>query len=59
MSVIEEILRMSKVGCSNKELLGYIYENYDEIDVNSMEMSLRNPKSAIMIFALTATWRSQ
>ena len=32
MSVIEEISRMSKVGCSNKELLDYIYENYDEIE---------------------------
>ena len=29
MSVIEEISRMSKVGCSDKELLDYIYENYD------------------------------
>ena len=32
MSVIEEISRMSKVGCSDKELLDYIYENYDEIE---------------------------
>ena len=27
MSVIEKISRMSKVGCSDKELLGYIYDN--------------------------------
>ena len=32
MSVIEEISRMSKVGCSDKELLYYIYQNYDEIE---------------------------
>ena len=32
MSVVEEISRMSKVGCSDKELLNYIYENYDEIE---------------------------
>ena len=32
MSVIEEISRMSKVGCSDKELLDYISENYDEIE---------------------------
>ena len=32
MSVKEEISRMSKVGCSDKELLDYIYENYDEIE---------------------------
>ena len=32
MSVIEGILIMSKSGCDNKELLDYIYENYDEIE---------------------------
>ena len=32
MSVIEEISRMSKCGCGNKELLDYIYENYDELE---------------------------
>ena len=39
MSVIEEISRMSKVGCSDKELLDYIYENSDEIeyDLNGNE----------------------
>ena len=58
MSVIEEISRMSKVGCSDKELLDYIYMKITmRLNVNSMEMSLKNPKSAIMIFALTATWK--
>ena len=32
MLVIEEISRMSKVGCGDKELLDYIYERYDEIE---------------------------
>ena len=32
MSVMEEISRMSKSGCGDKELLDYIYENYDEIE---------------------------
>ena len=32
MSVIEEISRMSESGCGNKELLDYIYENYDELE---------------------------
>ena len=32
MLVTEEISRMSKVGCSDKELLDYIYENYNEIE---------------------------
>ena len=32
MSVIEEISRMSKSGCGDKELLDYVYENYDELE---------------------------
>ena len=60
MSVIEEISRMSKVGCSDKELLDCIYENYDEIECElNGNVSLKNPTSAIMIFALTATWKCQ
>ena len=31
MSVIEEISRMSKRGCDDKELLEYACDNYDEI----------------------------
>ena len=58
MPVIEEISRMSKVGCSDKELLDYIYMKImTRLNVNSMEMSLKNPKSAITIFALTAAWK--
>ena len=32
MSVIEGISIMPKSGCDDKELLNYIYENYDEIE---------------------------
>ena len=32
MSVIEEISRMSKSGCGDKELLDYVCDNYDEIE---------------------------
>ena len=32
MSVIEGISRVSKSGCGEKELLDYIYENYDEFE---------------------------
>ena len=32
MSVMEEISRMSKSGCGDKELLDYIYENYNELE---------------------------
>ena len=32
MSVIEEISRMSKSGRGDKELLEYVYDNYDEIE---------------------------
>ena len=44
MSVIEEISRMSKVGCSDKELLDYIYENYDEIECKLNGNEYKEPK---------------
>ena len=44
MSVIEEISRMSKVGCSDKELLDYIYENYDEIECQLNGDEYKDPK---------------
>ena len=56
MSVMEEISRMSKSGCGDKELLDYIYMIIMmSLNVNLMEMSVRNSKSTIVIFALTAT----
>ena len=50
MSVIEAISMMSKNGYDDKELLDYIYENYDEI-----ECELNGNPSTIIIFAVTAT----
>ena len=44
MSVIEEISRMSKVGRSDKELLDYIYENYDEIECELNGDEYKEPK---------------
>ena len=44
MSVIEEISRMSKVGCSDKELLDYIYGNYDEIECELNGDEYKEPK---------------
>ena len=44
MSVIEEILRMSKVSYSDKELLAYIYENYDEIECELNGNEYKEPK---------------
>ena len=44
MSVIEEISRMSKVGCSDKELLHYKYENYNEIECELNGNEYKEPK---------------
>ena len=44
MSVIEEISRMSKVGCSDKELLDNIYENYDKIEFELNGNESKEPK---------------
>ena len=58
MLFIEEILRMSKSGCDDKELLDSVYMRITmRLNVNSMKMSIRSPKSVITIFALTVTWK--
>ena len=44
MSVIEETSRMSKVGCSDKELFDYLYENYDEIECELNGDEYKEPK---------------
>ena len=44
MLVIEEILRMSKIGCSDEELLDYIYENYDGIECELNGDEYKDPK---------------
>ena len=44
MSVMEEISRMSKSSCDDKELLDYIYENYDEIECELNGNESKEPK---------------
>ena len=44
ISVIEEISRMSKVGCSDEELLDYINENYNEIECELNGNEHKEPK---------------
>ena len=44
ISVIEEISRMSQVGCSDKELLDYIYENCNEIECELYGNEYKEPK---------------
>ena len=44
MSVIEGISIMSKSGCDDKELLDYIYENYDEIECELNGDEYKEPK---------------
>ena len=57
MLIIEEVLWMSKSGYNDRGLLEYIDKHYDEIECELNGNELKNPKSAIIIFALTATWR--
>ena len=50
MSVMEEISELSKNGCDDA-LLNYIYVIIMmKLNVNLMEMRIRNPKSTIIIF---------
>ena len=44
MLVIEEISGIFKSGCDNKELLDYIYENYDEIECELNVDECKEPK---------------
>ena len=46
---------MSKSGCDDKELLEYVCNNYDEIEFELNGDEYKEPKSTIVIFALTAT----
>ena len=52
MSVMEKI---SKMVAMMLYWIIYACENYDEIERELTEMSIRNPKSIIMIFVLPAT----
>ena len=55
MSYTEEISRMSKSDYSDKELLEYINEHFDEIECELNGEEYKEPKHD-RIFALTATW---
>ena len=44
MSVVEEISRMSKSGCDDKELLEYVCDNYDEIECESNGNDYKEPR---------------
>ena len=44
MSIIEAISMMSKHGCSDKELLDYICENYDQIECELNGNESKEPK---------------
>ena len=57
ISVIEEISRMSKTGSDDKELLEYVYDNYNEIECELNGDKYKEPKSVVTIFALTVTWK--
>ena len=44
MSIIERVSIMSKSGCSDMELLGYIYENHDELECELNGDVYKEPK---------------
>ena len=44
ISIIEGISIMSKSGCDDKELLDYIYENYDETECELNGDEYKEPK---------------
>ena len=55
MSIIEEISRMSKSGCDDKELLEYVCDNYDEIERELNGNDYKEPKNTIVIFVWAVT----
>ena len=54
MSVMEKISKLSKNGCMMLNWIIYV-RIVMRLNVNLMEMSIRNPKSIIMISVLPAT----
>ena len=63
MSVMEEISRMSKSGCGDKELLDYIYENYDELECElngneCKELKKRNHNLCIDCMEMTIDYQN-
>ena len=53
MSFIEEVLRMSKSGYSDIELLEYKSKHFDKIECEFIGEGYKEPKSAIVIFVWT------
>ena len=55
ISVIEEISRMSKVGCSDEESLDYVYESYDEIECELNGNESKEPKKRYYDLCINCT----
>ena len=57
MSIIEEVSRMSKSGCSDKELLEYIDKHYDEIECELNGEEYNEPKRRDCYFCMDCKLR--
>ena len=57
MSIIEEVVWMSKSGCSNKELLEYIDKHYDEIEWKLNGEVYKEPKKRAHNFCIKCKLR--
>ena len=57
MSIIEEVLRMSKSGYSDKELLEYIDKHYDEIECELNGEEYKEPKRRNRYFCMDCKLR--
>ena len=57
MLIIEEVLKMSKSGYSNKELLEYIEKQYDEIECELYGEEYKEPKKGDRYFCMDCKLR--
>ena len=57
MLIIEEVLRMSKSGYNNKELLDYIDKHYDEIECELNGEEYKEPKKRDRYFCMDCKLR--
>ena len=57
MLIIEEVSRMSKSGCSDKELLEYIDKHYDEIECELNGEECKEPKKRDRHFCMDCKLR--
>ena len=51
MSITEEVSWMSKSGYNERNYWNIYFSTMTRLNVNLMEMSIKNPNSAIIIFA--------